>query len=241
MINQMHENAIKNYNSCAQELIATVERVEQVARENQPRINIRDERYVTLTITSEMLLENPKFTTVDQNDETVERQFEYDGALFRIRGENFLRLRKLANDIQRQKPLSEKVSRPYLENRLFEWIESRYTQHSSESFFDHLERFLRVDVQRRTLYIPVASTTVESAFQFCGVNVQTLTSGLLEHWVAEFRLGATNIFVDPSENAGLERIKKIIKDMLSLKFFVSAKSNTLNNLGSKRLARCSTI
>ena len=185
----IHPNAIKNFNEQALEL---VDLVKAVPRPPQEQASFDTDIQARFNITDKDIVGNLKEKLSDYRGNIIGRYFQFNGERFALEDGDHLLLAKLAEKIQRLPTFRERLSRKYVEEKLFSWVEESYGKNTQTNpFLDSLVSDAGKDVIPITVHVPIAYTVVEQAFPFCGVLIENLSKNYIDTLEKEMNSRAT--------------------------------------------------
>lgn len=116
------------------------------------------------------------------------RFFRDQGKRYGYTQANYAIVHQLVESIRRNPKISARLSRSYVENKLFEWsrIGFKHQGHSDRSFCSFLQDAASNDVREHQLWIPIANLHVVESIPFGGVEIRPITKLLMDVWEQKF-------------------------------------------------------
>lgn len=174
----IHPSARDNFNSKVASLVKSIIKIPRVS-ENKPEF--QSEVHVAVTISEEDIVGKPRESITNYLGETVGRFFVHEGERYGIVEECYMELAKLAESIQRLKAFRESLSRDFIEENMFTWLEKKFLGTAS---FDTFLLFLTAEainaVKPVTVLVPIAHTIVHQPFRFCGTTIRNLPKSMID-------------------------------------------------------------
>ncbi|MES2917995.1 MAG: hypothetical protein V4729_05180 [Pseudomonadota bacterium] len=174
----IHPSAIENFNRKAELLIPLLKVMPRQAMEGRPLSN---DMPIGVTITDKEIIGEIKESIGDHKGRTNGRFFSDNGARLGMIGDDYKQLMLLAESIQRQPSIRDKLSQEFIEEALFSWIQGRLQRTLGDSkFSSYLESRFEESVKSHTMYVPISSMIVEEEFQVFGVAIHNLTKVMVD-------------------------------------------------------------
>lgn len=170
----MHEEAIKNANKKAEELVYLVEKFTVTSPPSK-----RFKTDIPTSIISENdIVGKVEISTKDRFGKTLTRQFSHGETKYRLNEENYQKVNLLAELLTKQKEYRNTLSHHFIEKTIFDWIEQKFTKQFSDEnlFLDYLNLQQDKHIEEMTIYFPIAHLVVEEPFLFCGVEITNISA-----------------------------------------------------------------
>lgn len=135
----------------------------------------------------------------DREGNEAGKAFHHNGETFELVGEAYQALKKIAVGMQKSPELREAVSVQLLIDLIFEWVKNKYLGVTMRSMTEAVLEECEKRTKTFEVWIPIASTHVESEFQFGKMTIKTVTRAMLDRWEAEFRQSHPDVPAEPDE------------------------------------------
>lgn len=143
--------------------------------------------HIAATIPFQDIIGEIKMTRRDREGREAGKAFYHEGSTFELVGEGYQDLKKIGVRMQKTPELRGSVSVDLLIDLIFEWVKNRYRQVTAESMTEYVLKECEKRIKYFEVWIPIASTHVQSEFRFGKMTIKTITREMLDRWEAEFR------------------------------------------------------
>jgi len=183
---QLNPKAAQAYNERANTIFTHL-----TARPSQrPRVSIRrfvPDTHVTATIPSQDIIGEIKLMRRDREGNEAGKGFHHEGQTVELIGEGYQILKKIAIGMHKAPDLHISVSVAFLIDHIFEWVKKNYRRETTLSMTEYVLMECERSIKEYEVWIPIASTHVESGFNFGKMKIKTITREMLDQWEAESR------------------------------------------------------
>jgi hypothetical protein len=178
----IHPSAQQNYNAKAKELLGLISKI---PRDPSKGSRPQSEVHISATITDKNIIGNLQETLVDYRGMTVGRFFNHNGDRYGLIDEGHKKLSTLAEAIQKLPTLHNKIARKFVEEKIFDWLTIRHINPTQVGeFISHLITEAQQAIEERIVFIPIANTTVQAPFDFCGLTIRSLSKDIVDEMAA---------------------------------------------------------
>jgi len=102
-------------------------------------------------------------------------------------GADYIDLHRLAEALQRTKPLSELLTVAFVRDEIFKWLKRKHRQQTEETMTAELLSAAEKAVAEHEIWMPVAYLYIQSPFNIGQVRFHTWDAALFERWLAIVR------------------------------------------------------
>ena len=182
---QLNEHAVRAYNVKAITLLQHL-----TAELTQPpasaQSSFQPDVHISGTFTDENI-KDLKMSRRDREGNEVSKTFCHEGKTIELAGEGYQVLKRVAEGMRKAPDLRDAVALTVLIDLIFDWIEARYKDATSLSMTEFVLHQASQKIREFEVWIPSASTRVQSEFEFGNMHIRTITSAMLDEWEAEER------------------------------------------------------
>ena len=205
----IHPSALGNFNKKANELLGVVE---EFAAEPSKRMGFHSDLHVSAFITGKDILGDIEIYSSDYHGNTIARFFHFNGRKYGLGGDNYGRLKDIAERLQSLPSIRRTLSRSFVEKTLFSWICRKYKgTDAPDLFIEYLDSEAGEVVQNITTWIPIANLEVETPFQVYRSEIRPLSKAVINNWENSI----SSLSVENRSNAYM-LIKRIRKEYQGL-------------------------
>lgn len=181
---KLNPNAAKNFNQKGEDLLNHLN-VELI----KPKKIIKKKTFIPdfhVSATIEPIGEI-KISRSDPFGNETGKEFSHEGNKITIYGEQYQKLKQLAQSIQKTPDFRNSVSLKLLVDLIFEWIKEKYKQKVDSSIIDYVISECEKRLKDCEIWIPLACTRIESELEFGNITIKTITRGMIEQHESEIR------------------------------------------------------
>ncbi len=179
---EIYPSAEGNFNS---KICSLIEKIEATQRQEDSVPKFETEVHVGITITDKDIVGGLQEKTSNYRGNTVARFFISEGVRYGLENESHKSLVDLAEKMQRLPAFRDRLSRDFIEEAAFNWLEKTFSRNDQEKpFMSVLIDEAREAVKPITVYVPVANMIVQRPFSFCGVVICNITKALVDEMAA---------------------------------------------------------
>lgn len=183
---QLNPKASQAYNERANTLFSHL-----TARPSQrPQASSRHfvpDAHVTATIPFQDIIGEIKMMRHDREGNEAGKAFYHEGQTVELIGEGYQILKKIAVGIHKAPDLHQSVSVTFLVDHIFDWVQESYKQTTTLTMTEYVLMECEKSIKEYEVWIPIASTHIESEFHFGKMKIKTITREMLDRWEADFR------------------------------------------------------
>lgn len=175
---EIHHSARANFDAKAEKLVDLIEETPRKVPSGQ---RYDTDVHIVANITEEDIIGTPKEAATDYRGNTVARYLSLNGKRYGLTDSAHEELVKVAEAVQRLPAFRDKLSRKFVEEVLFSWLEKRFIKKDHEQLFlDTLVEKASDVVKPITINVPIANTIVETPFRFCGYVIKNLSKVMID-------------------------------------------------------------
>lgn len=176
---ELHVKTKENYDSKGELLFLSLTEITNIKKQQvksyTPDVN------VAANVTPKDIIDGDiDSRQIDEYGIAVSRWFAYQNSQISLDIEKYKILRELAEKIQKNKEISERVSTKFIENTIFEWLKAKYKKFTEQSLSDFIIDSCNKSIKEYEIWIPIAGLSVESGFQVGKVIFRTITREMLD-------------------------------------------------------------
>ncbi|HYX72537.1 MAG TPA: hypothetical protein VE732_07185 [Nitrososphaera sp.] len=183
---QLNPKASQSYNERANTLFPHL-----TARPSQPPrtsvLRFVPDAHVTATIPIQDIIGEIKMMRRDREGNEAGKGFYHEGQTVELIGEGYQILKKIAVGIHKAPDLHRSVSVTFLIDHIFDWIKESYKRATILPMTEYVLMECEKSIKEYEVWIPIASTHIESEFHFGKMKIKTITREMLDRWEVEFR------------------------------------------------------
>lgn len=142
--------------------------------------------HITATIPFQDIIGEIKMNRRDREGKEAGKGFYHEGKTMELVGEGYQILKKIAVGMHKAPDLHMSVSVTLLIDLIFDWVKEQYTRATTFPMTEYVLAECEKRIKDYEVWIPIASTYIESEFEFGKMKVKTITRELLDRWEAEF-------------------------------------------------------
>ncbi len=183
---QLNAKAAQAYNERAKTLFSHLtarpsQRSRAAARRFVPDV------HVTATIPFKDIIGQIRTMRRDREGNEAGKGFYHQSHNVELLGEGYQILKKIAVGMHKAPDLYASVSVTFLIDQIFEWMTENYKGASALPMTEYVLKECEKSIKEYEVWIPIASTHIESEFHFGKMRIKTITREMLDRWEAEFR------------------------------------------------------
>ena len=182
---ELNKQAAQAFNGRANELPQRLT-VRQLPSRSSAKQRFAPDVHVSATISAQNI-RNLTITQRDREGREAGKAFPHEGATLELVGEAYQDLKKTAVGMQKSPDLRRSVSVELLIDLIFEWVKKRYLQVTAEPMTEYVLNECEKRIRNFEVWIPIASTHIQSELRFGQMTIKTITREMLDRWEAEFR------------------------------------------------------
>lgn len=178
---EIHPDAAANFNLKGKDLLGSLK-----APSPQPenRRSFKADRFIAHQFTQADIIGTPIIGLVDNAGNELARYFEHNGQPLGLFDEGFAAVHRLAESFQKCKTISPVVSREFLVDCIFDWVEATHKGKSSAHLVDHVLEACPLHIKKMDIWIPIAGLHVQSALSVGRVLLKPITAQMFDAWEA---------------------------------------------------------
>ena len=178
---EFHPDAKKNFDDKAHEICSRLKEEEEPA---QSEAGFSPDGYISETYTEEDIIGGLSLGAVNYAGEEVAKYLHpHKGRKIAIEGEDYARCAILADSMQATSALKNRVSRDFVKDTLFEWLEARHSGGTSNTFTDFLCEKADEAIKSTCIWLPIAKTHVQHQFSIGQrVTIRPITTAQMDEW-----------------------------------------------------------
>ncbi len=173
----LHENAKKNFNAKADELLLKLKPVPQEKHNSGFRSKVP-----TQTILPDQIISHMTGGLVDPSGNNIAVFFFHKGLQIGFIDESYNEYMRFCENIQRVPAFANFVSLKTLSSEIFNWCREKYYGLTNEDLIAYLKSQLESEVAECEIWIPLYKTEVENDLVFSNLRITTIDNNILTQW-----------------------------------------------------------
>jgi len=237
MILNIHPSAADNFNKKASELVKLVKEIPV----DQPRsISFHSELQASVSYNNENIISVIDVATTNYRGKVLQRFFKEKEKRFGLEKENYNKIVEIAEALQSLPALRTKLSRSFIEKKLFTWIKNKFQDKGFlETFTEYLKREAILSIKQKTSWIPIAFLEVEIPFFISNSQIHPISKNIIGQWEKKCSLIATEDKKNVSKL--FEKIKKDFQGLSAIVTSVEAEPEHAFNYVIEEAQRITSI
>ncbi|MCW9065907.1 MAG: HEPN domain-containing protein [Ignavibacteriaceae bacterium] len=142
---------------------------------------------------------------IDYSGKMVSMFFKHNNVSIGLEGENFKKLIKLCEDIQKAGNLFECASIDFILGIFFQWMKLKYSSHYENEMLTYFIEKCEQEIKSYEIWIPIAHTIVEEEFRIGNVTLKNFSKEVFGNWESEL---LKNVKDDEAIRSVKERLLK---------------------------------
>lgn len=138
--------------------------------------------HISANIPPEGIIGDIQITLTDGYGNEIAKTFETKSDLIGLFGDNYKKLIRLAEGMQKVKTLASVVSVELLSDLIFDWIKLKYAAESVASMTEYVLAECETQIQEIEIWIPVFMLHVQSDVTIGRVTLKTITRTIIDEW-----------------------------------------------------------
>jgi hypothetical protein len=195
--------------------------------------------HVTATIPFNDIIGEIKMMRRDREGNEAGKAFYHEGQTVELIGEGYQILKKTAVGMHKAPDLNRSVSVAFLIDRIFDWVKESYKQATTLPMTEYVLMECEKNIKEYEVWIPVASTHIESEFHFGKMKIKTITREMLDQWEADFRHRHPEM--PPTADEFFTRWRKKVLGLAAATMELKAESKRAYELASSEAERTLSI
>jgi hypothetical protein len=179
---ELHPEAARNFDEKARVLLAAVAPEAPHEPAEPPTHMFRPGGHVVATFDEGDYSEFKITGQSDQLGRTIARYFEYEGRRFGLEAEKYEALARFSESIQKTKAFRDLASTKWVEDRILDWMTTKFAGEAVPTLGDYLAERCEEDVKEHEIWFPVSHLSVESELPFGNVVFRTITKEMMDRW-----------------------------------------------------------
>jgi hypothetical protein len=177
----LHPVAVESFNEEAERMYKELI-YSSICVSKKEENSFKPDYFVSSNLTEKDIVGDLKSSTTDWIGNEIAVFFYYEGKKVGICGENYRKLVKLSESMQRTPQLSQFVSVSFLKDLIFNWMKDKYLNKISCSMLDYIIKICENEVTESEIWIPLAQTYIQSEIKIGSVMLKTITREMLDEW-----------------------------------------------------------
>jgi hypothetical protein len=188
---EIHPEAAKNFDKKAVELLSEVEaRPRPGGRRRAGPLD--PDIHVAAHVPAEVIIGDIEIQLTDRLGNDVAKTYRRGGDLVGLYGEGYKRLVRIAEQVQKAKPVQNAVSLSLLTDLIFDWVARRHQSLPVPSMTEYVLGECEKQIREIEIWIPVFMLHVQSDVRIGRVTLKTVTRAMLDEWRAGYLAQATD-------------------------------------------------
>ncbi|NLT52398.1 MAG: hypothetical protein GXX85_15950 [Ignavibacteria bacterium] len=177
MLIDFHEEAKKNFNAKADELLLQLNLKPNVIRADEFKSKVP-----AFELKKEDILSDFFGSIQDPSGEIIAVYFLNEDKEIGFIDEPFNNYIRLCEGIQKSHSIKNIVSQTTIRNIVFEWCKDKYKGKTNDNLIEYIKKKIEPEILEREIWIPIFQTEVEGDIIFSNARITTLDSKIFEKW-----------------------------------------------------------
>lgn len=176
---ELHPNAVAAFNEQANVLSESV--IAVVPPQRQPQ-GFKPDVHVSSRLTSADTIGPIQTSSSDQDGNKIARFETDESSTVGFGEEAYLKLRQLAQKIQKTDSFKNAISTQFIEDELFRWSLQKIKGNTTKTVCEYIIAQANEKVSQQEIWVPVYGLNIQSAFGIGKVNFKTITRAMIDDW-----------------------------------------------------------
>ncbi len=186
MIIDLHPDASKNFDNKANALLLELTSAPKTLY-NMAECTSKPDIFVSAHLSEKDVIGEVESSQVDGFGNEVSKYFDAGDVLIGLKEDSYLKLKRLAEDMQRTKALTDRVSITFLIKNIFDWMRKKYKNCISLSMSEFVLKRCEEEINEFEVWIPVAQLHINSEIKLGKIMFKTITRDLIDSWSAAYK------------------------------------------------------
>lgn len=182
---ELHPNAAQNFNDKAEALLLELTVKPKIQASSSQ--TFKPDIFIAHHLTEKDIIGEIRVGMVNGLGNEVGKFFNAGNVLMGLKEDDFLKLKRLAEDMQRTKTLRERVSIKLLIDSIFDWVKNRYRNTTNLSMIDFVLKNCEGELKEVELWIPVALLLTQSEIKLGKITFKTISREMIDNWSTEWK------------------------------------------------------
>ncbi|MDD2542285.1 MAG: HEPN domain-containing protein [Desulfuromonadaceae bacterium] len=182
----LHPDASKNFNNKANALLLELTSVPKT-QHNMAESTSKPDIFISAHLSEKDVIGEIESSQVDGFGNEVSKYFDAGDLLIGLKEDGYLKLKRLAEDMQRTKALIDSVSITFLTKNIFDWMRKKYKNSTPLSMSEYVLKKCEEGISELEVWVPVAQLHIQSEIKLGKIIFKTITRDLIDSWTAEYK------------------------------------------------------
>jgi hypothetical protein len=178
---ELHPDAVRNFDDKAKALLLELSTAPKT-QENISEPAFKPDVFIAKHLSEKDIIGEIRLDKVDGFGNEVGKYFDAGDVLVGLKEDSFLKLRRLSEDMQRTKALSDRVSVKFITDTIFEWMKHKYNNSTDVCMTDFVLNKCDQEIKEVEIWIPVAQLFIQSEIKLGNIIFKTITRELIDSW-----------------------------------------------------------
>lgn len=188
---ELHPDAVKNFNEKAEALLLELN-TEHKLQKKSFSTTFKPDIFVAKHLTQKDIIGEMRVGMVDVFGNEVGKFFDAGNMLMGLKEDSFLKLKRLSEDMQRTKALSDRVSVKLVNDLIFEWMKNKYKNTTDLSMIDFVLEKCEGELKEIEIWIPVAMLLIQSEIKLGKIIFKTMSGKIIDAWSTQWQSNNPN-------------------------------------------------
>lgn len=179
----LHPDATSNFNKSALSLLELCKESRYNIAKPKPKSSF-PEPYIAAQITDKDIESIGFLGMKNSVGESVAKYFTYKGKQVGLEGDDYKKLVKLCEAIQKAIKPASTISRDAVELQAFEWLDNRYSGNTTNELIEYILPKLTAEVKEFEVCVPIGELIIQSPMTVGRIVLRPITKDLLDQWKA---------------------------------------------------------
>lgn len=182
----LHPNALKNFDNKANALLLELTSAPKT-QHNMAESTSKPDTFISAHLSEKDVIGEIESSQVDGFGNEVSKYFDAGDLRIGLKEDGYLKLKRLAEDMQKSKALIDRVSITFLTKNIFDWMKKKYTNSTPLSMSDYVLKKCEEGISELEVWVPVAQLHIQSEIKLGKIIFKTITRDLIDSWAAEYK------------------------------------------------------
>lgn len=208
----IHPDAAINFNNNALSLLELCKESRYNFAGPKPKSSF-PEPYIAAQITDKDIESIGYLGMKNSVGESVAKYFTYKGKQVGLEGDDYKKLVKLCEAIQKAIKPTSTISRDVIEVQAFEWLDNRYSGNTTNDLIEYILPKLTAEIKEFEVCVPIGELIIQSPMTIGRIELRPITKELLDQWKAPMLEKGTETNIQFNNDFFEEKMRKPYQGM----------------------------
>ena len=234
----LHPEAVKSFNEEAERLYNELN-YSPICYSKIEQKSFRPDFFISSVLTEKDIVGDVRTSTTDWTGAEIAVFFYHEGEKIGILGENYRKLMKLSEGMQRVPQLYQFVSVPFLKGSIFNWMKDKYINKNPCSMVEYIIQVCKKDVNESEIWVPLAHTYIQSEIKIGRITLKTITVDLLNKWIDRWEMNANT--KEKAKKDLMEKYQEKLQGLAAATISLCAEPERANEIAMEEADKAASI